>query len=265
MNPTTESRLISQVRCDNATAYTAFVTGHLGIVFDLAKRHCNGDGVEMLQELVGEGELALCEAAKNFPRESLSCRFSTYAYLRITRAMVTYRRMEGSVPGVLPESEWAVRLAQKARQNWEALVDFVQREEGKTPTREECAWVYEEKQEINFETPQVLRGEEALDQEAYSVPDDSGGLVFARTKGGGLEARNTAIRPWYTRPDKFPRIMERLPRDTRLLVNRLVEQYEASANVSLSQIASSWHCARQELADTLVPFLVSARGCGSGV
>lgn len=261
MNPTTESRLISQVRSNNATAYTAFVTGHLGMVFDLAKRHCNGDDTEMLQELTGEGELALCEAAKKFPHEALPCRFSTYAYLRITRAMVTYRRMEGVVPGILPESEWAVRLAQKARQHWEELVAFVQREEGRPPTREECAWVFEEKREVDFEPPQVVRGEGALDQEAYTTPEDTGGLVFTRTQGGALKSRNTAIRPWYTRHDKFPCILEKMPRDTRLLVNRLVEQYENSANVSLTQIASSWHCARRELADTLLPFLeLATRG-----
>ncbi len=258
MNPTTESRLITGINQHNSTAYAAFVTGHLGMVFALAKKHCNGDSAEVFNDLVGEGKLALCEAAKEFPPKRLPCKFSTYVHIRINRAMVSLRRSDNMIQG----SEWSVRMAQKARRNWDELVQFFEHEEGHAPTAEDFSFVFGEQQEQALDPLRIIYGDAALESDIYSSALDSSCAVYRRTANGSQMAVAPALVPWAWRQGDvaFSERFERLPRDTRLLIDQLARQYDSTGGVSLAAIATQWHCDRGDLVDTFQAILNGGNG-----
>lgn len=129
MNPTLEIYLVLHTRQNNLTTFQHLITGHLGMVFDLAQKMaetCGQDGE--FSELVSEGEVALCEAAKTFCEQQPSCRFSTYAHRRIKGAMISYVRTNAP----WKSTEWQARAAQAARRAYaQASQRFV--EEGMAP------------------------------------------------------------------------------------------------------------------------------------
>lgn len=114
MNPTTQDSLIGMVRHGNGTAWTAFITGHSSMVHDLAHDLARND--DQYPELVGEGEVALCEAATEFVVGNFRCQFTTFAYPRVRRAMISYQRTEDGM-----SSEWRARSVVRTRREMDHL------------------------------------------------------------------------------------------------------------------------------------------------
>ena len=74
MNPTTEDRLWQEIRSENLTAYTAMITGHMGLVHRLA---WDAKRPDLRDDLQGEGEVALCVGVGQYVEKEPRCRFST--------------------------------------------------------------------------------------------------------------------------------------------------------------------------------------------
>jgi|GEM_PF-5034009 RNA polymerase sigma factor (sigma-70 family) len=128
MNPTTESRLWSEINTHNMTAWHAMITGHRNLVFTVAHRQ-HGISLDTHEELVSEGELALCQAAEYYRDSQPRCRFSTYAYRRITRAVIGHLRTDGPVS----RTEWSARVEKAVRGEADELAQAV----GRTPSTHE--------------------------------------------------------------------------------------------------------------------------------
>jgi len=91
------------------------ILGHRGVVLKLAKKYRSKDH-DAFEDLIGEGELALCEAAGSFPKRDRACRFSSYAYLRVQAAIVRHIRQDGS----FSLTEWEGRKQYEAARKVEA-------------------------------------------------------------------------------------------------------------------------------------------------
>lgn len=214
MQPTTESRLTAQIRTGNTTAYHAFVTGHLGMVYELATKHANGGGQQQFEELVADGRLALCEAAHEFPGRHLACRFSTYVHTRINRAMVSQRRTDSVVGG----TEWTARRSKEARRSHAELTEFLIQEEERPPTEDEFAWVVGD-----TEASALRHGVTYVE-----VPED-------------LEAP-AAVKyfPW-----------DRFPLATRVLLDEMLRLQAITGGITLEPVERSLKMTRDELLERL--------------
>jgi len=116
------------------------ILGHRGIVLKLAKKYRSADH-DAFEDLIGEGELALCEAAGSYSDKERSCRFSSYAYYRVQASIVKHIRKDGP----FSKSEWEGRKQHEATKKVEA--ELLQRESTgrSTPTLVELADVCGEK------------------------------------------------------------------------------------------------------------------------
>ena len=166
MNPTTQDSLVQKIRCDDTMAWTAFITGHEGMVYDLAQAFSRGDS-DQFEELSSEGMVALCESARTFVDGSFGCRFTTYAFTRIRRAMVSYCRTEGGL-----STEWLARTCQKSRAAYEKLQKkYDSLGVDRAPTPDELAYVENPYDEITDDD--VKRQESHLQGTPRMVPLDS--------------------------------------------------------------------------------------------
>ena len=130
------------------------------MVFKLATKHKRS--VDHQDELVGIGNVALCEAADTFPEKPRKCRFSTYAYQRIEASMIHSFRTS---KGVLSSTEWEGRTDSRKQRQWTQLAQDL----GREPTMEEFSFVYGEEIHVQpTETPV-----ESIDAE-YSVKPVNG-------------------------------------------------------------------------------------------
>ena len=126
INATTESRLWFEIDQGNSTSQEEIILGHRGIVFKLASRHRRN--YDDMAELVGEGEVSLCEAALTYPEKERGCRFSTYAHLRVHASMIRFKRVDFE----FSRSEWEGRKASESKRLITEEVDRLE-SEGKPP------------------------------------------------------------------------------------------------------------------------------------
>lgn len=124
MNPTTESRLWIEAHQGNSAAVSEIILEHRRIVFKLAMRHRPNDQ----DELIGEGEVALCEAAATYPEKDRACRFSTYAHIRVNAQMIKFMRVDFQ----WTRTEWEGRKTHESKRLIESEVEK-RRSEGKPP------------------------------------------------------------------------------------------------------------------------------------
>lgn len=134
INPTTESRLWVEIQRGNGTSQAEMILGHRGIVLKLAKKYRSGDR-DAFEDLIGEGELALCEAAGTFPDKERSCRFSSYVYYRVQAAIVKHLRKDGP----FSKSEWEGRKQYEATKKVESELADRQSRGRPVPTLVELA------------------------------------------------------------------------------------------------------------------------------
>ena len=133
LSATTESRL-AICAAANGTCYGELVLGMMGLVRSMAKDRADGTSADLRQELESEGTLALCESARIYSASGAECRFSTFAGVRINRAMVSYLRTS-SCTGT--GTEWRARRQQHARRERKWLSSVI----GSDPTDAEVNWV----------------------------------------------------------------------------------------------------------------------------
>lgn len=252
MQPTTESRLLAQIRVDNGTAYTAFITGHLGMVYNLARRVAHGTSGELADELAVIGQSILLQEAHVFAANSLNCRFSTYVHTRIWRGMISCKRREGLLPR---ESEWQARKVQKQRRKAEHLAKdtgycprcqdhLYQDASGRCevcgefcwpyrPSREEYAFVYEEERE----DPDFVRA---------SIEEESRGI------------ERESIKSWAQEEDEWQREEARqqrygcLPKRTRELLFNCLDRAASTDGISLAAVAQEQNIPRELLVKELI-------------
>ena len=212
MNPTLESYLVLHTRQNNVTTFQALVTGHLGMVFDMARSLAETCGKDSeFSELVSEGELALCEAARTFCEQRPSCRFSTYAHRRIRGAMIGHVRT--SAPW--KSTEWQARAAQAARRSYAQTAQrFV--EAGMTP-------------------PSVAEYSETFgEHQGKHLTDQS--RVPLELADGHPEFQ---VQPQEAVP--FHERFAALPPPTRALIGFMVD------GATMGQLAASWGTPREEI------------------
>jgi RNA polymerase sigma factor (sigma-70 family) len=229
MNPTIETHLWLQIDQQNLTAQHALVTGHQGLVFDLAKKYFSRDGAGQVpySELVSEGNLALCEAVDGYQGTQPDCRFSTYAYRRIEAALISRLRTDGLVA----RTEWQARTSQEARRNFTKLTHRLDR----PPTVEEFIYVYGEHQG------------ECLQQNCYYVELELG-------------STERTPEPMISPPDEGPvddpveamgTVYVELPMASRMLVTAL------SGGATVGEVALQWERPREEIMHRLAGIEVS--------
>lgn len=242
MDIDTQADLVTQIRANNMTAWTAFVTAHLGMVYDLAKVYTNGGGQEQFNDLVGDGELALCEAGREYVEQDIDCRFSTYAFVRIERAMVTRRRTDGGV-----STEWLARTCQAARESLDRLqARFAEFGIDRPPTPDELAYV-EGTYHDDVTDEDVRRQCERLLGTPKFVEIDEGASY-----SHALPLQTDATDRSFAR---------QLPPTTRHVWTGLLDQMEATNNVSLSIEAERSHISR----DDVIAQIAEARSCWEAI
>jgi RNA polymerase sigma-32 factor len=127
----TERRLAAEVQAGSAAALDRLLQAHLRLVRSLARRY-EGYGVPS-EDLLGEGYLALVEAARRFDPER-GARFATYAAWWVRAHLRSHtldnRRIVGS-----PSTRAARRIFGRLRATERALTQQL----GRTPTRDEVA------------------------------------------------------------------------------------------------------------------------------
>lgn len=207
MNPTTESRLWLQIRANNLTAHHAMITGHLGIVYHLAREYKCGRSWDERQDLVSVGFEKLILATRAYAASFADsggtrpgCRFSTFAHRRIEGGILKHIREDETI--LRPES--AARAEEEADLRWESLSQEVGREPSGTLFRSRNR----KEVELNLVRPRYVG-------------------MHDKTAEPGVEERGNVIaRGW-----------EKLPSSTKALVGWLSDSFEETCNVSLSQVA----------------------------
>lgn len=249
MQPTTEACLLEAIRHANATAYTAFVTGHLGMVHSLAKRIAGrGNG---LDELVATGRVVLCEEARLFAEHRHECRFSTYAHTRIWRALVSAKRHETLLKG----TEWQARRAKQERtQKTELCEKLGECPRCQTPTYQdaqgrcvvcgEVCWAYF----ASEEDLEMVYGRRlaAADARPVNLSSDAPELNREATREWARETEEAA------QTEERQQRYARLPAQTRQLLSECLELAESSNGVSLAAVAEQKGIPRQWLAEELL-------------
>lgn len=133
MNRQQEQDYLELINQANMTAYHAFITAHQGVVYKLAARYSpknsGGPSVVSFEDLVGDGQLALCESPyaylKKYGPEG-PCKFITFAYNRVRVAMISRLRTDETVQ----KTEWRARLIAAANKEYDALANRL----GRAPT-----------------------------------------------------------------------------------------------------------------------------------
>lgn len=223
MNPTTESRLIAEIRTGSTTAYHAFVTGHMGLVHELHRTY-RANGHAGYDDLFGDGSAALCEAAQDFVSRNLDCRFSTFAYQRIRRAMVSHKRTDALVRG----TEWRARAAQKARKQEKELERALSDDRSDhvgPPTVDDVGYVFG-----------ASSAEHLLTEEAC-IPLEQADVRYLCQEAGQPDASLS---------------FATLPRTARIVLYAAADRYADTNNISLTEVAKGLEITRPEVVDCLV-------------
>ena len=195
------------------------------MVYDLAQIYSHSD--DEAEELAGEGKVALCESARVFVDGSFDCRFTTYAFTRIRRAMISFCRTEGGL-----STEWLARTCQGARKAEERLQrKYSSLGVDRPPTPDELAYV--EKPYGDVTDDDVRRQAEHLRGTPRFVPLDDFELTVKE-----VEVENDFV--------------VCLPPATRHIWSSLMSQMESTGNVSLSMEAERNNITREEVQDRLV-------------
>lgn len=187
MDTAREHRLWGDIRAGNMTALSAMATGHMGIVHYLAQRYVNdGDPPDVLEELVGEGMLALAESERAFAADELGCKFSTYCFVRVNRAMVSWRRTNH----LRMPSEWRARTEKQARKTREEVAALFGRLglDG-DPTPEQMAWLNGDMSDGAVRRQRALSEGAGVAVDIASLEETEPALWVAPDEGAAPEGR----------------------------------------------------------------------------
>lgn len=192
------------------------------MVYDLAYRYSAHRPKEEREELIGEGSVGLCMAVESFAASLAAssgarpdCRFSTFASRRISAAIISHKRTDGTI--LCPES--AARAEKEAAQRWNSLAQELEREPSGTEFRAQ------NRQEVEFN----------LVQPRYVGLHETGELA-----DNSLDQADQQARAW-----------ESLSSSTRALFCSVADLCVETDNVSLSQVAHYLEADRSVLKDHL--------------
>jgi len=165
-----ERKLILAFQAGSEAALTRLLSSHLRLVLSMAKRYA-GRGAAM-EDLIGEGNLGLMEAARRFD-VSRDNRFSTYAAwwvrARIRRYALANRRIVGA-----PSTRNARRVLAGLRKTQRTIMQ----REGRVPQRSEIARELEVKEHDVAMVEAALAGRDvalgpAADGTTYEIRDEA--------------------------------------------------------------------------------------------
>tara|TARA_Y100001951_G_scaffold34334_1_gene27036 strand:+ start:742 stop:1395 length:654 start_codon:yes stop_codon:yes gene_type:complete len=151
----------------NQTAIDVLVLTFNNMVFKIAKKHSRG--ADHYDDLIGTGNLALCESAITYGEKERSCSFSTFAYKRIEASIIHSLR---TTKGQLSSTEWEGRRHAVLQRQYKEL----SQELGRDPTMQEYEFVYGEQYQENIKEVEV----EEIDREMFVRPENGSNLDYAR-------------------------------------------------------------------------------------
>jgi len=151
----------------NQTSISLLVNEFRNMVYKIAKKHARNS--DHFDDLVGTGNLALCESATKFGEKERTCRFSTFAYQRIEASIIHSLR---TTKGSMSSTEWEGRKHSQLQRQY---VDLSQ-ELGREPTMQEFEFVYGEQFHQNVSEVAI----EEIDREIYIKPINGSDIDYAK-------------------------------------------------------------------------------------
>jgi RNA polymerase sigma-32 factor len=226
-----ERRLIESFQKGSEAALTKLLASHLRLVLSIAKRYSGRCAA--MEDLIGEGNLGLMEAARRFDvgRDN---RFSTYASwwvrARVRRYALANRRIVGA-----PSTRNARKVLSGLRK---AQREFTQ-EEGRSPNRDEVA------AKLQVEEKDVAMVEAALSGRDVAIGASSDGTTFdLRDEAPSPEQLTEAYQLSEERRRRIAEAMQQLSAREREILQR---RYLGEETVTLAVLGESLGLSRERV------------------
>jgi RNA polymerase sigma factor (sigma-70 family) len=213
-----EEHYLNLVRDNNLTAYHAFITAHMRMVYKLAHQYTpkRDDHRITFEELVGDGNLALCESLHQYVEKYTNnpdCKFSTFAYNRIRAALISRLRTDETVE----KTEWRARCIHISNKLYDEMAEML----GRSPTYTE------------FEDKHGKRKADIVFMGRHDYVDTEEAMDLSEDIGVIMEELHEKIE------------YKRLPLSARVVLKELTN------GSTLGQVTTEWNIDRQEVKNSL--------------